>query len=147
MGLMVYQGLTKYRNKKYALIGLVGILFSVGFTYIADNYKLKFPIPKVFREAMVQSEPMYLNNIVKEIEFYKMQHGIYPDSLKQLKVSGLTILNDPMLDDEKNDLFNYHKIDDKYTLFSSGVDGIPNTKDDIYPTVDTSKTGLIINKH
>ena len=38
------------------------------------------------------------------------------------------------------------KVGDKYALFSSGEDGIPNTKDDLFPqlpTRDTSRFGLL----
>ncbi len=45
--------------------------------------------------------------------------------------------------------YNYEKIGDKYSLFSSGQDGIPNTKDDLFPQVtitDSSKIGLIKNR-
>jgi len=42
--------------------------------------------------------------------------------------------------------YNYKKIGDRYLLFSSGQDGIPNTKDDLFPQIkitDSSKIGLI----
>jgi hypothetical protein len=45
-----------------------------------------------------------------------------------------------------NTYYNYQKIGDKYLLFSSGQDGIPNTKDDLFPQItitDNSKIGLI----
>lgn len=47
---------------------------------------------------------------------------------------------------EKNSYYNYEKVGDKYLLFSSGQDGIPNTKDDLFPQVEisnSSKIGLI----
>lgn len=88
----------------------------------------------------------------KNIEFYKIQHGKYPDSLPQL-------LKDdefaPIYDrtrasrlGSKLPLFNYEKVGDKYVLFSSGPDGVPNTKDDLHPTLalDSSKVGLIRDK-
>ena len=42
--------------------------------------------------------------------------------------------------------FEYKKIGNKYTLFSVGIDGIPNTADDIYPNIfdsDSSKFGFM----
>jgi hypothetical protein len=45
-----------------------------------------------------------------------------------------------------NSYFNYERVGDKYRLFSSGEDGIPNTEDDLFPQVtitDSSKIGLI----
>jgi len=47
---------------------------------------------------------------------------------------------------KENSYYNYKKIGDKYLLFSSGQDGIPNTKDDLFPQVtitDSSKIGLM----
>jgi len=46
----------------------------------------------------------------------------------------------------KKTKFNYKRVGSKYYLFSSGIDGIPNTSDDIYPTItaaDSTKFGLI----
>ena len=88
-----------------------------------------------------------LNNLVKDIEFYKIKNGQYPDSLQQLTISSVFI-NDPIESNQEstNHLFNYLKVDDKYRLFSSGEDGIPNTKDDLYPQVSNkviNKIGLI----
>ena len=86
------------------------------------------------------------------IEFYKLQNGKYPDNLEQLQD------NDPMapITDavqgsqmKEHPFYNYEKVGEKYTLFSSGVDGIAGTKDDFYPQInipDSSRIGLII-KH
>ncbi|MBS1662531.1 MAG: hypothetical protein JST68_15925 [Bacteroidetes bacterium] len=38
------------------------------------------------------------------------------------------------------------RVGDKYWLFSSGIDGIPGTKDDFYPEIeieDSSRVGLV----
>ena len=43
--------------------------------------------------------------------------------------------------------FNYYKIENRYTVFSSGVDGQAGTEDDFYPEIQmdsTSKFGLIL---
>ena len=45
-----------------------------------------------------------------------------------------------------NPYYNYEKVGDKYILYSSGQDGIPETKDDLYPQItinDSSNIGLI----
>ncbi len=89
---------------------------------------------------------MEMNSIVKEIEFYKIEHGTYPDSLKQLNAKNEFLdIYDPVQGDN-NAIFNYHRIGNKYTLFSSGLDQVPGTADDIYPSIkiDTSKIGLIV---
>ena len=85
-----------------------------------------------------------MNNLIKDIEFYKIQNGEYPKTLNDLDSYSIY---DPTQDSKgKNNCFNYKLIGDKYLLFSSGIDRIPNTKDDIYPeicVVDSSKIGLL----
>ena len=92
---------------------------------------------------------MQLNSLIKNIEFYKLSHGHYPDNLKQLLDDDkLAPINDAAqgMNTKENSYYNYEKVGDKYVLFSSGQDGIPKTKDDLYLQViisDSSKIGLI----
>jgi len=91
---------------------------------------------------------MQLNGLVKDVEFYKLQYGQYPDSLVELtNKKAFTNIHDASQGfGSGNTEYNYKKIGDKYTLFSAGQDGIPGTKDDFYPDVyigDSSKIGLI----
>jgi hypothetical protein len=79
-----------------------------------------------------------LDEIAKSCESYKLKHGTYPDSLQQLeKENTLLSITDPILDRNpdahKFIYFYYKKTDQGYILFSSGLDAIPNTRDDIYP--------------
>lgn len=79
-----------------------------------------------------------LDKIVQHLDLYKLQHGGYPDSLQQLQKQDPTLnIMDPLLgrNSEAHKFINYYyqRKDDSYILFSSGIDGIPNTKDDIYP--------------
>jgi hypothetical protein len=79
---------------------------------------------------------MQLNRLVKNVEYYKLVHGQYPDSLKQLlEDDKLAPINDAAqgMKIKGNSYYNYEKIGDRYSLFSSGQDGIPNTKDDLFP--------------
>lgn len=86
-----------------------------------------------------------LNELVKVVEFSKMQHGAYPDSLRQAATGSLKILAwDPMemkFLDRKSSYFRYERIGDHYLLFSVGADGIPNTKDDLYPQIPVMANG------
>ena len=90
-----------------------------------------------------------MNNLIKSIEFYKVQHGSYPENLKQLVAEDKFVqTHDPIPGDREvnNGEFYYKKIDKKYYLFSSGIDKVPFTSDDIFPSsnlYDSSKTGLI----
>jgi len=142
--ILIINGIFKYKNIALIILGTIGI----GFTILVYNI---FPSAsdmmkdKQTRKAFAEFSKDNLNSLVKEIEFYKIQNGIYPDSLQQIDTKGsLTNIYDPLLSGQKNRIFNYHKIGAKYTLFSSGEDQKPNTADDIYPTIDTTHIGLII---
>jgi hypothetical protein len=79
-----------------------------------------------------------LDKIVQHLDLYKLQHGVYPDSLQQLEKQDPTLnIMDPLLgrNSAAHKFINYYyqRKGDSYTLFSSGIDGIPHTKDDIYP--------------
>jgi hypothetical protein len=144
---LVILGLVRYKDKKLVLIGSAAILFTViiyGSIFYYGAYS-----EAGGKQVAGMSETL-LNDLVKNVEFYKIKNGSYPDSLEQLTGNNdLTIINDPLLSRRpgaKTIKFNYKKIGPKYTLFSSGLDRIANTSDDIYPTVtlpDSSKFGLI----
>jgi hypothetical protein len=93
-----------------------------------------------------------LNDLVKTIEFYKLQNGAYPDSLVQVETKdSFTSIDDPLqsFKTKKSIPYQYHKVGNRYLLFSVGKDGVANTKDDIYPNInvaDTSKVGFIRKK-
>ncbi len=62
----------------------------------------------------------------------------------------IIMITDPLLarkmDKSMNTNFCYKKLGDKYTLFSVGIDGEPNTADDIFPQIlesDRDKFGFI----
>jgi len=103
-----------------------------------------------FRPAFAEAAQTELNDLVKSVEFYKLQNGSYPDSLQQIDTKGsFTFIYDPCSTHKLGDNeepFHYSKKGNKYLLFSVGEDGKPNTADDIYPTLtnaDTSKLGFI----
>jgi hypothetical protein len=79
-----------------------------------------------------------LDTIAIKLQLYKNNHGEFPENLEGLKKDYPNLLIiDPLLsrNSEVHKFLNYYyfKKDSSYTLFSSGIDGIPNTKDDIYP--------------
>lgn len=145
LGLLLY-GLLKYKDRWLSIIGAAGIAWTIiiySTLFYASTHS------SIFTKGFVDISQMQLNSLVKNIEFYKLNHGHYPESLKQL------------LDDDKfapihdaaqgmktkeNSFYNYEKVGNKYSLFSSGQDGIPNTKDDLFPqrnSTDSSRIGLI----
>jgi hypothetical protein len=139
-------GIFKYKDKWFSLIGVAGIVWTVVFieTIPYASKHISF-----IRNGYVSLSQIELNTLVKNIEFYKLQHGEYPDSLKQLLRDDTSAsIVDPIRfnQDNQNEEFNYQKSGDKYTLYSSGEDGIPHTKDDLYPKfsiTDSAKIGLI----
>ncbi len=139
-------GITRFKDKWFTLIGVFGIAFTViiysSLFYASKN--LSF-FKSGFKE-LLQKE---LNNLVKEIEFYKMENGKYPDSLQQLtKDNPQIFIYDPIQTNQSktNNKFQYQNLGKQYRLFSSGIDGIPNTNDDLYPQISEKiidKVGLI----
>lgn len=133
-----------YNKIGLILVGMADILFTVFF------WMVLFPLlnPNGFKDV----SQMQLNSLVKNVEFYKLQNGQYPDSLQQLlKDDKFAPINDAIQMNKRrqNIYYNYEKVGDKYLLFSSGQDGIPNTVDDLYPAFsskDSSKIGLIKSK-
>jgi hypothetical protein len=146
--ILIFKGIFKFKSKLLIIIGAFGFVFNIGLCgtlfyvlHTADFFSQKPFIP------YSQGE---LNNLTKNIEFYKIQYGTYPDSLEQLKKDGTNISIDDVLQfgfgNDKKVHYNYKKVGNKYLLFSSGLDKIPNTDDDLYPTIvvtDSNKFGFI----
>jgi hypothetical protein len=94
-----------------------------------------------------------LNQVMRDVEFYKLQYREYPDSLQQLKfVDNTVFIMDPLsqkgIFSTKLEYLHYKKIDSShYTLFSAGLDQQPYTQDDLYPFIPTSeRSGLMKEK-
>ncbi len=143
IGLTLY-GLIKYKDKKLIIIGVFCMLFTV-FVY---SFMI-FGIEKldIAKEGNVKMTQFQINGLIKDVEFYKLENGSYPDSLKQLETNeGFVNIQDPVkgLKAREKDVFIYKNLGDKYLLFSVGLDGKPNTKDDIYPKVkENSNIGWV----
>ena len=117
LGLLLY-GIIKYKDKWLSIIGAAGILW----TFI--SYSALFYVGKhasVFRKGFEEISQMQLNSLVKNVEYYKLIHGQYPDSLKQLlEDDKLAPINDVVqgMRIRENSYYNYEKIGDGYSLFS-----------------------------
>lgn len=145
LGLLLY-GLLKYKDKWLSIIGAAGIVWTIivySTLFYAGTHM------SVFKKGFVDISQMQLNSLVKNIEFYRLQYGQYPDSLQQLRDDDkLAPIDDPVqgLQIKESSYYNYRKVGDKYSLSSSGQDGVANTKDDLFPQItisDSSKIGLI----
>lgn len=129
---LLLSGIFRYKDKWLAIIGGAGIVVSVlvyfGHIYVTDVLNTS--------SRLADFSQKNLNELDRNIKFYKTQRGEYPYSLEQLfENDGAASITDPMQAGNRrmNVRYNYQRTDDKYIVFSSGMDGIPNTEDDIYP--------------
>jgi hypothetical protein len=144
---LIIEGAFKYKDRKLILIGIASVMFTVIF-YSSLIYYSQYSVQG--RKNFASFSQSYLNSLIKDIEFYKSQKGYYPDSLEELESTDkMVMIYDPILNGRgspNNGKFYYKKLGNRYTLFSCGVDEIPNTVDDIFPSMDnldTSKIGFI----
>jgi hypothetical protein len=140
-------GIFRYKDKILVFIGTACILFTVGI-YSFLFYEMKNS-PDV-ANSFAQISQMQVNGLIKDIEFYKIQHGQYPDKLEDLQENDkLVSIVDPILlsnSTSGNLNYRYEKIGSRYKLYSVGIDRMDNTTDDIFPTLsnsDTTKIGFI----
>jgi Type II secretion system (T2SS), protein G len=140
-------GLAHYKDRVFVVMGVIGMLFTIAIYSSLFYFTFNSGIVADGFASIAQSE---VNDLVKNIEFYKLQNGAYPDSLQQLDTKdSFTNIYDPLPAFEagkKAVPFQYERKGPKYLLFSVGKDGKPNTADDIYPTLtnaDTSKLGFM----
>jgi hypothetical protein len=140
---LVTLGLVRYKDKKLVLIGFAAILFTIavyGLLFYFSEYSA------TGRKMTAEIAQEQLNSLVKEVEFYKLQTGQYPDSLEQIQAySKLAFIYDPLSTKATGNTkkFTYQRSGEQYSLHSVGIDMINNTEDDIYPSTDSKKTGLL----
>jgi hypothetical protein len=140
---IILLGIFQYKDKVLIALGSLGIIFTIVL------YSVLFPelwSKKETDKQFANLVQIQLNSLIKDIEFYKLQNGKYPEELEQLQGSNsMIMIYDPLQAGNKtNSKYNYGLIGEKYRLYSSGIDRIPNTKDDIFPEVkDSSKVGFV----
>src|ERR1700722_10801547 len=145
---------SKAGRLKVALIGAGGIAFTIvlygGLAYF--GFVQRGGIYDHLRAQLAQQE---LYTLVQAVEFYRLQYGSYPDSLKQLQATlpkqSLVMVFDPAdfrLGSGPR-YFYYERVGtDHYYLRSAGADGQPFTADDIVPDITiapNSKIGLLLD--
>jgi len=148
--------LTKKRGgKRLALIGAAGICFTIILFGGSFYFGLK-QRGGVYDKLRARQAQANLDSLVQSIEYYKVQHGTYPESLKALQESlpkdSLVSILVHDLTEVKSGLhqryFFYERVgEDHYYLRSLGLDGQPFTSDDIVPQVSAmpgSKVGLLL---
>ena len=130
---------------KLIVLGSLGILLTIGLygTLFYQGFVKRGGIYDELRGELTKNS---LAILVKEIEFYKLNKGSYPESLNDLETDpskGFVSIYDTSsvkIGMKEPKLFTYEKIDENsYYLSSDGIDGIPGTADDIFPAVDPSE--------
>lgn len=130
-GVLLFQGFIR-KDIKMKIIGLGGILFTPVFWYVYLNSDFH-------KKHLIQFTNIQLNEIVKDLEFYKSKNGKYPDSLPELQPQSRFFNDDQLFTSEFNfketkpARFYYKKQKSDYVLKSLGPDLILNTEDDINP--------------
>jgi hypothetical protein len=127
-------GLTKFKNTLLVIIGFLGLFLSGVMPLVVRHYSThRGP----FDNSRIKVSKKRMGVLVKEIEFYRLTNGDYPFNLVELKGGRQDIIVLDQIQDVNRELsdksFFYEKKGSKYYLFSKGFDGIPFTKDDIYP--------------
>ena len=137
------------KDRFLLFIGVFGILLTSGF-FLGGLFYSKYS--DVGKKERVELAQMSINSVMRDIEYYKLQYGAYPDSLQELKfVDNEVFIMDPLsqkgIFSSKLDLLQYKKIDSShYTVFSAGLDQTRNTSDDVYPfVINSGKSGLVIH--
>jgi hypothetical protein len=133
------------------VLGACGILFTV-LAYGALFYFGMFQRGGIYDKLRAQLAVTMLNDAVKDVEFYKLQHGQYPAALSEAEPKEKMQLNhfiDPtFMERGSKDTHFYYQLDASgsfYFLRSVGPDGLPFTPDDILPSIlenERKNTGL-----
>ena len=112
----------------------------------------------IFDKLRSQLAVTMLNDCVKEIEFYRIQHAHYPASLSEVDPKDTTQFAkcfDPTVLDlfnsnrDRHFFYQLYPSGSFYLLRSVGPDGVPFTGDDIVPTISEDervKIGLRLQK-
>lgn len=148
--------LTKKRGgKKLAIIGTCGIAFTV-ILYSSLFYFGFVKRGGIYDDLRAQLAESTLVQVVQAIEFYKIQNGNYPDSLKILKDSlpenSMLFVHDAtdVKMGSESRYYHYELIgENHYYLLGVGPDGLAFTPDDILPKIQpgqSSKIGLLIKQ-
>ncbi len=145
--LVILWGLIKIMQGgwKLILLGGLGICFTV-FVYGTLFYKGFVEEGGTFDKLRSEMAETSLTDLIKNIEYYKLQKGQYPQRLEELEPKdkrdrqSFIMIDDPTCinSEVKGRHLFYYELTNKgknYYLFSSGRDEIEFTEDDIHPVV------------
>jgi hypothetical protein len=80
--IMIIAGIVHYKDKILIILGACGVAFTI-FIYSTLFYTVEHS--ELFKEGFNEIAKIQLKTLVKDIEFYKIQNGTYPASLKVLE--------------------------------------------------------------
>jgi len=110
-------------------------------------------IEREYEDFIVEFTEAWLEGLVLDIEFYRVQHGSYPADLYDLHRGDGSPMTFELIDPrtigfskEMNAFFYQRVDDDHYYLLSIGPEGEPFTEDDIVPDIHIlrgSRAGLL----
>lgn len=129
------------KDRIFLYLGMLGIFFTAAF-FVGVIYFSKYS--KTGIQKRTELTKLILDKVGNDVELFKERYKRYPDSLPELlSIDRLAPIADLMTQKgafgRELQYFNYKKLDSsEYLLFSSGVDQIPNTSDDIYPSLLTN---------
>ncbi|HXB07268.1 MAG TPA: hypothetical protein VNW04_09135, partial [Puia sp.] len=88
---LLIKGIFQFKDWILTVIGASDILFTIVFWWVMSTAVFKGSIFKgsIFNGSIFKQQESFmtrgeLNTIFRYVEFYKIQHGVYPDSLEQL---------------------------------------------------------------
>jgi hypothetical protein len=146
-GLCVVNALVcrKENSNFLGLLGSTGIILTI---FLAGFVLPRMVNSEQFVKGLEPHARSTMTSLVRHIEYYKLQHGEYPQSIKALRndlkegelsfsfdISAPTTLGMTARE------FHYELINGgrNYMLLGVGMDATPYTEDDVYPLIDTKK--------
>lgn len=139
--ILAIRGYFYTKDKFLVLIGFIAIVVSLISYLCLYNYLIH---DKDIQRVFARESKTNINKLAMEIEFYKDQKGQFPGDLEKLLLfnryaNTLDVLQ--AYRSGKHPLYYYKNMEDKYLVFSAGLDGEPYTADDIYPDIVDNDKG------
>jgi hypothetical protein len=137
------------KSIKLKIVGSLGIAFTI-VLYSSLGYFGFVQEDGIYDELRQGMARTQINSAIQAIEFYKIQTGAYPDSLKTLQESlpknSMVFLFDPTQIDTREGAYYFYDLisEQKYHIRALGRDGVLNTEDDVLPT-PMKNTGLTVD--
>ncbi len=137
----------KIGGKKAVTVAILGFLSSLLFGWYVYSMVDTVLTSASYIETKTEVTKASLAYVMRYIEYYKLGHGHYPNSLDELReidfkfaerafIDGFTtpwII--PRLSGGQQFFYEVQEDGNSYDLFSAGPDKIYHTQDDIYPVV------------